>query len=519
MTMTQQETPAQQATAPADGIHPRRLFVASCVSLISTAMCFAVLGGIANDLKSHFILSNEQVGLIGGAGLWGFTISMFLLGAFVDAIGMRSMMFIAFACHITGVLLMIFAKSFGMLFAGALVLSLGNGTVEAFCNPLVATLYSKDKAAKLNQFHVWFPGGIVIGGVLCFLVGMAYKKGVALPLAAWQSMLALILVPTVIYGLLFLGQKFPKTERVQSGLSFGDMVKGAFSRPLFWIAFLCMALTASLELGPGRWIPPVLEAGGMHGILVLAFIFGIMALLRFFGGGIIHRLSPPGVIAGGAVLAGLGLFGLSVAKGLPLTLAAAALFAVGVCFFWPTMLGLVAERVPKSGSLGLAMMGGMGMLAVGMLIVPRMGKIADHYLYVNLDKARATAVIQSAVETYPALAQVEKEPVFKAEILKAVEDGKAALGKNLPEESAAHVLQGLKANAPRVDAKADKENADKVAKITGEIGAVLGPADNAGGLMSFRFVAVFAVVIAAVFAAIFLRDKAKGGYKAEDIHA
>ncbi len=509
-----------EAAAPlGKQVHPSRLFVASCMSLISTAMCFAVLGGIAGPLKGHFVLSNEQVGLIGGAGLWGFTISMFLFGAFVDVIGMRTMMFFALASHVTGVLVMMFATGFNSLFAGALILALGNGTVEAFCNPLIATLYSKDKTTKLNQFHVWFPGGIVIGGLLCFAVGTLYGKGFSIPtLAAWQVMLALILVPTVIYGFLFMGQVFPKTERVQSGLSFGDMVKGAFSRPLFWIALICMAFTASLELGPGRWIPAVLEAGGMHGILVMSFIFGIMALMRFFGGGLIHRFSPPGVIAGGAVLAGAGLFMMSSVQGLPLTLVAAALFALGVCFFWPTMLGLVAERVPKSGSLGLAMMGGMGMLAVGMLIVPKMGTVADHYLYENLDKTKATAVVQKAVDAYPVLARNDNE-LFKKEVTKAVQGGHEALKENMPKDKAANAMRGLVANAPRPDAKTHKAEAEQVEAITKEINDILGPADNAGGLMSFRFVAILAGVIAVVFGAMFLRDKAKGGYKAEDIHA
>lgn len=487
-----------------------RLFLASCFALISTAVCFAVMGGIARDLKAHFILSNEQVGYVGGAGLWGFTIAMFVLGAFVDVIGMRALMFFALACHIGGALTMIFANGFGMLFTGALILSLGNGTVEAFCNPLIATMYSKDKTAKLNQFHVWFPGGIVIGGVSCFLIGLSgLGTAAGASFAPWQLMLGLILVPTLIYAVLFFGQPFPKTERVQSGVSFGDMIKGAFTRPLFWIAFVCMALTASLELGPGRWIPAVLESGGMHGILVLAYISGIMALMRFFGGGIIHRLSPPGVIAGGAVLAGIGLFMMSSVHGLALTLVAATVFALGVCFFWPTMLGLVAERVPKSGSLGLAMMGGMGMLAVGMLIVPKMGAVADHYLYVNLDKSRATAVVEKAVAEYPVLVQGENE-VFKKEILAAVEKGKSALAEKMPEQQAASALQALATNVPSGEA---------AAKIKKEINDVLGPADNAGGLMSFRFVAIFAAIIAAVFGAMYLRDKSKGGYKAESIHA
>ena len=147
-----------------------RLFVGSCFSLIATAVCFAVIGAIMGALKEQFVLSNEQVGYIGGAAIWGFTISIFALGPLVDALGMRNLLRFAMLCHLAGALLMIFANGYWMLFAGALVLSLGNGTVEAVCNPLIATVYSDQKTKKLNQFHVWFPGGIVIGGVASFLL-------------------------------------------------------------------------------------------------------------------------------------------------------------------------------------------------------------------------------------------------------------------------------------------------------------------------------------------------------------
>jgi len=210
------------------GVNPGRLFTGSCLALISTSVCFAVIGDIMNTLKTEFVLTNEQAGLIGGAALWGFTISIFALGPLVDALSMRLLIWFAFICHSVGALVLISAGGFWTLFWGALILALGNGTVEAACNPLVATIYPDRKTEKLNQFHVWFPGGIVIGGLICFFLGR-------MDIVSWQIRVAVILVPTIIYGFLFIGQKFPATERVQSGVSFGGMFQATFYRPLFLV--------------------------------------------------------------------------------------------------------------------------------------------------------------------------------------------------------------------------------------------------------------------------------------------
>lgn len=490
-----------------------RLFVGSCFGLIATSVCFAVIGAIMGALKEQFVLSNEQVGWIGGAALWGFTISIFVLGPLVDWAGMRNLLLFALLCHAGGTLLMIFANGFETLFAGALVLSLGNGTIEAGCNPLIATLYPEQKTRKLNQFHVWFPGGIVIGGVACFLLDKAH-------VADWRIKLALILVPTVIYGILFIGQKFPLTERVQSGISFGGMVRGAFSRPLFIILLICMCITASLELGPNRWVPAVLEAGGIAGILVLAYINGLMAVLRFFAGPVVHRLSPTGILVASAILSGIGLYWLSFAETIQMAFLSATVFAVGVCYFWPTMLGVTSERVPKSGALGLALMGGMGMLIVGLVTAPQMGKIADKFLFERLgeQKTQVVGLLQSVRDTYPPAADGMPE-VIKREVLKAVETSNAVLAKaeagTLPPETA-NALRDVLKNQP---APTDAAQAAAVKKLTGDINAVLLPADNYGGRMSFRYVAPFALAIIVVFGAIYIRDRATGGYKAETLKA
>jgi len=485
-------------------MNKERLFVGSCFGLVATAVCFAVVGAIMGVLKEKFVLSNEQVGYIGGAAIWGFTVSIFILGPLCDVLGMRNLLRFAVLCHAAGALLMIFARDFWMLFSGALILSLGNGTIEAVCNPLIATLYPDQKTQKFNKFHVWFPGGIVIGAVASFVLD---KAG----FTAWQLKLGLILVPTVIYGVLFIGQKFPATERVQSGISFGGMVQGALLRPLFLILLLCMCITASLELGPGRWVPAVLEAGGIAGILVLAYINGLMAVLRFCAGPVVHRLSPTGILVSSAILAGIGLYWFSFAETTVMAFASATVFALGVCYFWPTMLGVTSERVPKSGALGLGLMGGMGMLIVGLVTAPQMGHIADRFLHQQLvaQQAQTVAALEKVAQQYPALAEKSQ---FKSEVRGAVTEVQAVLAAAkagaLPAGKTAEALRSAVKNAP-----------PGAAATVAEIKSLLLPADNYGGRMSFRYVAPFSIVIIVVFGLLFLRDRAAGGYKAEKLTA
>ena len=425
-----------------------RLFLGSCFSLISTSVCFAVIGAIMGPLKAQFALSNEEVGYIGGAAIWGFTISIFVLGPLVDA-----------------------------------------------------DLYPDEKTKKLNQFHVWFPGGIVLGAVASHLLDQ-------FGLPDWRIKVGLIIVPTVIYGILFAGQAFPVTERVQSGVSFGGMVRGALLRPLFLILLACMCITASLELGPGRWVPAVLAAGGIAGILVLAYINGLMAILRFFAGPVVDRLSPTGILVASAVLAGSGLYWFSFAESTAMAFASATVFAVGICYFWPTMLGVVSERVPRSGALGLALMGGMGMLVVGLVTAPQMGRIADGYMHGQLNPQQARVLLQRVVDVYPAAA-ADKAQAIQDEVVFAVDSARDVIGETeLPEGDTADALRTAVASNPGGD------TADELAH---EIQMFINPPDNYGGRMSFRYVAPWSLVIIIVFGVLYIRDRAKGGYQVETI--
>jgi MFS family permease len=495
---------AEVFMVPVSAVHPpvsaevvnaRRLFLGSCMALIATSTAFGVVGASMLALKNEFVLTNQHLGWIGGAALWGFTISMVLFGPFVDSIGMKNLMRLAWVAHFVGTLTLIFATGFNSLFVGALVIAMGNGLVEAACNPLVATLYPDDKTVKLNQFHVWFPGGIALSGVTAYLL---HQMGVA----NWQITVGLILVPTIVYGIIFWGQTFPQTERVQSGYSTGEMWRATLFNPFFLLLLFVMTITASMELGPNRWVPAVLEAGGIAGILVLAYINGLMAILRYRAGDVVHRLQPTGILLVGAVLAGSGLFWLSYAETGVMAFAAATIFAIGVCYFWPTILGLVAERNVQGGALALALMGGMGMAATGLVTSPLMGKIADRYGHEQLPVEQTVSVLQSAVATFPTLAQ-QAEGRQGVDLLDAANTAQAVLIEfeargALPEIATANALRAIISSGA-------------VSPAVEEAQSILGPADNYGGRMSFRWIAPLSVILVFIFGILYVRDRRRPG--------
>lgn len=348
-------------------IDSKKLFLASCMALVVTAMSFGLRAGFLGGWTKEFGLTFQEVGWISGTAFWGFTLAMIFGGPLCDVIGMKRIIGIAFVGHFAGVILTIFSKSFWPLYVSTLLIGIANGMVEAACNPLVATLFPNEKVKMLNRFHVWFPGGIVIGGLLGYFLGNA---GVS-----WQLQIAAMLIPTAIYGYLFFSQPVPVTERVKSGVSTQAMFKECL-KPLFIFMVLCMCITAGTELGTGQLIDGLLKGNISKPILVLVFISGLMMIGRTYAGEIVHKISASGMLLFSAIFSTLGLLWLSSATGYT-TFAAAFVFAVGVCFFWPTMIGFVAETLPKTGALGMSIMGGAGMLFVS-LVLPILGKSLDN---------------------------------------------------------------------------------------------------------------------------------------------
>ena len=335
-------------------INKNKLFIASCLALTVTAMTFAIRAGILGQLSLDFELSDTQLGWINAMAFLGFPIATMFGGLLYNFLGAKKLVLIAFVGHIIGLILTITAGGFWTLLVSSFCIGFANGAVEAGCNPLIADMYHKSKTTMLNRFHVWFPGGIVIGALISkFMTDMSF---------GWQAQIAVMLVPAVIYGYLILTQKFPETNNIDT--STGKNIKALFS-PLFLFMAFCMTLTATSELGTQQWIERILGSSGASPMLIMAMITGVMAVGRYFAGPIIHKLNPSGVLLYSAIMTTLGIYSMSVATG-NMVYVSALLFALGVTYFWPTMIGFVAENIPESGALGMSILGGVGMFGVSM---------------------------------------------------------------------------------------------------------------------------------------------------------
>lgn len=334
-------------------VNSSRLFLGSCLALITTAFSFSIRAGILSQLGTEYGFSAEQLGTINQMWFLGFPLSMIVGGLIYNSVGGKAIMQFAFFAHAIGILLTIFSGgSYTVLLISTLLIGLGNGCTEAACNPMIADSYEGPKMSEmLNKFHVWFPGGIVLGSLISKFMtdgGMS-----------WQSQIWVILIPTLIYAYLFWGQEFPKAK--SAAASIGDNLKGIFT-PLYIFMFLCMALTAISEFGPQQWTGLILGKSGADPMLLLALTTGTMAVARYFAGPIVHKLDQTGVLLISAVLAAIGLWMYSSMTGGVLYLAA-FIYACGIAYFWPNMLGFVAEKIPSSGALGLSIMGGIGMFS------------------------------------------------------------------------------------------------------------------------------------------------------------
>lgn len=349
-----------------ENINKTALFNASCFALITTAFTFAIRAGILPELGDQFGLSAEQLGFINSMWFLGFPISMILGGLFYHKIGPKLIMQIAFVAHTLGIVLTIYAGGYTGLLISTLFIGFGNGCTEAACNPMIADMYSGVKMNKmLNRFHMWFPGGIVLGSLISkFMTDFGM---------GWQMQMWVLMIPTIIYAVLFFGKAFPKPT-VEGVTSISSNVKALFS-PVFIFLFFCMALTAISEFGPQQWVNVVMSESGASGMLILALTTGIMAVGRYFAGPVVKSLGQTGVLLGGAIFATLGIYMFSTVTG-PMAYLAAVIFAVGVCYFWPVMVGAVAQRVPLSGALGMSIIGGVGMFSTA-IFQPIIGKWID----------------------------------------------------------------------------------------------------------------------------------------------
>ncbi|WP_159821683.1 MFS transporter [Colwellia sp. 20A7] len=335
-------------------INKNKLFIACCLALTVTAMTFAIRAGILGQLSQDFALSDTELGWINAMAFLGFPVATMFGGLLYNILGAKKLVLLAFVGHIVGLLLTMNAVGFWSLLISSFCIGFANGSVEAGCNPLIADMYHKNKTTMLNRFHVWFPGGIVIGALVSkTMTDMSFD---------WQAQIAIMLVPAVIYGYLIFTQKFPQTSNIETSTS--KNIKALFS-PLFLFIAFCMTLTAVSELGTQQWIERILGSSGASPMLIMAMVTGVMAVGRYFAGPMIHKFNPAGVLLYSAIVTTIGIYSMSVATG-NMIYVSALLFALGATYFWPTMIGFIAENIPKSGALGMSILGGIGMFSVSM---------------------------------------------------------------------------------------------------------------------------------------------------------
>jgi MFS family permease len=468
----------------------KALFWGCFIALVTTSFAFITRAFLVNDpglWPAEFGLDKVKAQELFGAGIWPFAISIILFSLIIDKIGYRTAMFFSFVCYAVYAVMALKAhallhpggaalegaalkdaqaQGWHWLYWGSVVLGLGNGTVEAFINPVVATMFRKDKTKWLNILHAGWPGGLVLGGLLTILLGAKVADD-------WRILVYLIALPALVYLVMLAKVRFPVNERVAAGTSYRQMLAefgvlgaaiaaflvlkqlggvfgwppgvtwgliaacvaayGLYCRslgnPLLVVMCLIMMPLATTELGTDGAITGIMEEplklAGHNPLWVLIYTSAIMMVLRFFAGSIAHRLTPLGLLAVCALLAVVGLFLLSSASGLLMIFAAATVYGVGKTFFWPTMLGVVAEQTPKGGALTLNAIAGIGMLTVGVLGGPLIGKMQE-------DSVKA-AVEKQLPGTYET---ISKDDSFFLGKYKAVDEAKV---KALPAEAAARV--------------------------------------------------------------------------------
>src|SRR5476649_1460481 len=413
------------------------LFWGCFIALITTSYAFIsrIILCTGPQFATDFGLDKVAVGELVGAGIWPFGVSIIVFSLFIDRIGYKVAMIFSFVSYliyaamafaaynavhgVTGDALVAAQKhGYQLLYWGSIILGLGNGSVEAYANPIVTTMFNTDKTKWLNRLHAGWPGGLVLGG-LCTIALAANTD--------WRITLGLILVPVFTFFIILVGKTFPKSEREQAGVSYIAMLKevgafGAFvgfglvfaqlgqvfgwSPTVVWVLTGAVVLTfaivtksfgrlilalliiimmpqATTELGTDGWITSLMtvpmEAAKHNPAWILVYTSAIMVVLRFCTGPLVHKFSPIGLLAGCSTLAALGLFALSktAGAGMLTIFAAATLYGVGKTFFWPTILGLTSEQCPKGGALALNAIGGIGMLAVGILGTPFLGYMQE----------------------------------------------------------------------------------------------------------------------------------------------
>lgn len=463
-----------------------RLLWAGFMAILAHGVGFGVRGGILNDWATQYGFTQTQVGEVTGFGLVGFGVVILIGAVLADIIGYGKLMIAAFICHFVGAALCLAATpafksggqdaAYACLKWGQIFFSVGNGLAEAVVNPLVATLFPNNRTHYLNILHAGWPAGLVLGSLAStFMVGKT----------PWEAQWALFLIPTVLYGLMCLGQRFPKSEASQKGVGLGSMLT-EFAAPLLLVLLLVHAMVGYVELGTDSWISQItgkIMESPQKGLLLFVYTSALMFGLRFVAGPIVHKISPLGLLCTSGVLGFIGLNLLGSASGAMACVVAATVYALGKTFLWPTMLGVVSDRFPKGGAITIGAIGGVGMLSAGLLGGPGIGYKQDRFASEFLQQKNPAAFEQ-----------------FKADKPSSFLFFKPIVG-----------LDGAKKGAV-LDAPEEKLTPEQKA-----IKPLLVEANLHGGRTALKLTSFVPLTMAVIYLLMILYFKAIGGYKAVHI--
>jgi MFS family permease len=548
------------------GPNAQRLLWAGFMAILAAGVGFSIRAGILGQWAEQYGFTQTELGAITGGGLTGFGIIILLSSLIADRIGFGPLMFAAFVMHLvsagltlaTGAAFAAGGKplAFQCLFWGMFLFAIGNGIAEAVVNPLVATLFPKNKTHYLNILHAGWPGGLILGGLASyFMAGGADAKPVA-----WQVQISLFLIPVVLYGLMMLGQRFPKSEASSSGVSYKDMLGelglvgaavicgllalffksdlglppvvaagiatallalfGAttgfrFGHILLAVLLVIHALVGYVELGTDSWISKItgtIMANQANGLLLFVYTSGLMFVLRFFAGPIVEKISPLGLLAISALFGAAGLTLLGNAQGAIMCVIAATVYGIGKTVLWPTMLAVVSEQFPKGGAITIGAAGAAGMLSAGLLGGPGIGFLQDQNASAHLAKSSA-----AVYERYRA----PKENEFLWMKTVGLDGAKVGVLEDGGKEATRALELLEKEQAKPETVAAQKALVDWWSQAQASAGADKPLVEAAGLFGGRRALTLTALVPAAMFACYALLlgwFRMRGGYQARGMH-
>ena len=492
----------------------QRLLWAGFMAILAAGVGFSVRGGILGQWAEKFGFTMTELGTITGGGLTGAGI-IILAGSFIaDKVGYGRLMALAFLAHFVSAIITLAAGSafqfggkpaaFYCLYFGMFLFAVGNGICEAVVNPLVASLFPSNKTHYLNILHAGWPGGLIIGALASYFMNPDGTKAVD-----WTIQMSVFLIPVVLYGLMVLGQRFPKSEASDAGVSYGVMFLQLFA-PLMLMLLFLHALVGYVELGTDSWIAKItgsIMQSKQRGLLLLVYTSGLMFALRFFAGPIVHRISPLGLLFVSSLLGVAGLQLLGIADTVTFCVIAATVYACGKTFLWPTMLGVASERFPKGGAITIGALGGFGMLSAGLLGGPGIGFKQDFNASTKL-KAESPDVY----ERYKA----EEENSFLGYKVVGLDGTKVGiLNDNGTELARANKILTA-ANKPE-----DKLTGwwGEAQKTAGDDKKFVDGAELYGGRRALQLTSYVPLTMAGLYLLLILAFQAAGGYKAVHIGA